>query len=654
MQKNLARRFRLFSLIFLASVVLLAEAGQAQIRGAIRRRGAAGTVNFPYQVSDGKGETWIVYQPSTIQMQANFPIYQQAAAITVSGNQPNMQTAPRIDDKTGELIMDNLQVGGFVLTRRILFNTDDGYMRVIDLVKNSTGGDQQLNLQLVSYVFNPQSSQMIPDPKKGSQNIAWCAATGAGSNKAALDVYAGPGAKTVFTLDSQQGNNAIQASVNLTVQAGKEVAFAHFHMVTTSTEAGVQWVTGMKTGKLFADLPKEIRREIVNFRVSNSLLGDLEVLRGEALDVVELRTGDKFNGNLQEPSYKLDTFYGTVEIPNDKVVGIINAGSFRPRQLIVTSDGQIFSGHLQKQTVELELTSGQKTQIPLAQIARVGYRHRSDEKDDSSDEQTLQPPYVLMTSGERVGVTMPTGPITVVTRYGQLELAPEVVSSITFNSEDSGVHTIELSDGSKFNGLATATEFDVKLSTGAKDQDVKVPTAALNRIIFSNRSEDKDESAATLQLKKDDMLVGTLQGDLKLDTAFDTISLNAGEIRAIAHAKETPSDLSITTWDGTVFSGQLQQQSVQCHLKCGVDVTVPIGLVESYTNPSVAVPPMILERIKQIVTDLNADDWKQRDAAEKSLVKMGAGVVPTLKQMRDGQPPEAQQRIDSVLKQLQK
>jgi hypothetical protein len=527
-------------------------------------------------------------------------------------------------------------------------------MRVIDAIKNPTTADQQLNLQLISYVFNPQSSQMIPDPKKGTQNIAWTALTANGNNKAALDVYAGPGAKTVPVLDNQQGNNAIQATVNINVPAGKEVAFAHFHMVTASTDAGVQWVSTMKTGKLFADLPKELRQEIVNFRVSNSLLGDLEVLRGDVLDVVELRTGDKFNGNLKEDSYKLDTFYGTVEIPNDKVVGIINAGSFRPRQLIVTSDGQIFGGHLQKQTVELELTNGQKTQIPLAQIARVGYRHRSDEKDDSSDEQTLQPPYVLMTSGERVGVTMPTGPITVVTRYGQLQLAPEVVSSITFNSEDSGVHTIELSDGSKFNGLATATEFDVKLSTGAKDQEVKVPTAALNRIIFATRSDDKDESAATLQLKKDDLLVGRLQGDMKLDTAFDTITLNAGEIRAIAHAKETPTDLSVTTWDGTVFSGQLEQQSVQCHLKCGVDVTVPIGLVESYTNPSVSVPPMILEQIKQIVTDLNADDWKQRDAAEKSLVKLGVGVVPTLKQMRESQPPEAQQRIDSVLKQLVK
>ena len=290
----------------------------------------------------------------------------------------------------------------------------------------------------------------------------------------------------------------------------------------------------------------------------------------------------------------------------------------------------------------MELTSGQKTQIPLAQINRIGYRHRPDEKEDATDDTQLQAPYLLMSSGDRVGVTLPTTPITVVTRYGTMQLAPDVISSIVFNSDDSGVHTIELNDGSKFNGLATATEFPVKLTTGDKDQEVKFPVSALNRIVFAVRPDGKDDAGAVLlQLKKDDLLVGSLQGDLKLDTAFDTIALHAPELRAIVHSKDSPTDVSVTTWDGTVFSGQLQEQSVQCHLKSGIDVQVPIGLVESYANPLAAAPPMILDRIKTLVGDLNADDWKQRDAAEHSLVKLGAGVVGTLKDMRDQQPPRS-------------
>ena len=40
--------------------------------------------------------------------------------------------------------------------------------------------------------------------------------------------------------------------------------------------------------------------------------------------------------------------------------------------------------------------------------------------------------------------------------------------------------------------------------------------------------------------------------------------------------------------------------------------------------------------------------------SEADLVAMGPGIVASLKQVRTGQPPEAQQRIDSILKQLLK
>jgi hypothetical protein len=637
------------------ALVLVTSTSDAALRRLVRAGQGPGPVQLPYTTADGHGNMWMVYQPSMIQMQGNFPIYGQAASIMINGNQPNQVGQARIDDKTGELVMENMQAGGFSLTRRIQFNADDGYIRVIDQVKNNQGAEQQLNMVISSNInYGIQMSQMIPDPRKAGQNIGWVGQVQAGQMRAAVEVYAGSGAKFVPTMDSPQGNNFIQATINTPVPAGKEVAFAHFHMVLNTSDQGLQWVKEMKEAKLFADLPKEVAREIMNFRIRGGLLGDLDVLRGDAMDVVELRTGDKLNGNLTETSYKLDTFYGTVELPVDKVVCIINAGQFRPRQLIVTADGQIFGGHLEKPTVQIELVSGQKTDIPLAQISRVGYRHRADDKEESADEQTLEPPYVLMATGDRVGVNMPAGPINVVTRYGQLALSPDLIASIVFNSEDTGVHTVYLTDGSRFNGLVTATDFEVKLNTGGKDQTVKFPVGAMNRFVLKNRSEDKDDSAPALNLKKDDLLVGTLQGALKLDTAFDTIALNAPEIKAIVHPKDNASDLSVTTWDGTVFSGQLQEPTLACKLASGIDVQIPVGLLESYTNPVAAAPAMMIEKIKGMVGDLNADEWKQRDAAEKQLVKMGPGVIPTLKQMRDGQPPEAQQRIDAIVKQLQK
>ena len=628
--------------------------GQAIIRRMRPVPGQPGMISLPYVVADPQGNQWMVFQQGMFQMQGNAPVFSQAGMLTINGNQPNVPTnMGKIDDKTGELVLDNMAAGGFVVTRRIEFNMDEGYVRYIDIIKNPVAQDMQLNWVLISNVnFGVQSATLVPDPQKKDQNMAWVAQL-AGPGKAAIEMYGGRGAKIIPTITWAPGNNSVQASLTINVPGNKEIAIVHVHGVSATQDQGVQWVNGIKSQKLLADVPKEIRREIVNFPLSTMLIGDLEVLRGDALDVVELRDGDRYNGNLGEPSYPLTTSYGKIDLPADSVVSILNAGQFRPRQLVVMADGQIFGGHLIKPTIDLTLASGQKTQIPLSQISRIGYRHRATESDDASASQ-LQPPYVLMSGGDRIGVAMPTTPIAVVSRYGPMQLSPQMVSSIVFASEESPVHVVNLIDGSRFSALLTAPELEMQLTAGGQNQTVKFPIGSLSRIVLRNPPDDADDSAPDLKLTGDDHLAGSLQGTLSLDTAFDTMTLNAAEIRELAHVKENAVDLRVTTWDGTVLSGQLQDQELICHLSAGMDVHVPIDLVQSYSNPSAQPSALMMDRIKAIVADLNADDWKQRDAAEEQLVKIGAGVGPTLKALRDQQPPEAQQRIDSVLKKLGK
>jgi hypothetical protein len=65
-------------------------------------------------------------------------------------------------------------------------------------------------------------------------------------------------------------------------------------------------------------------------------------------------------------------------------------------------------------------------------------------------------------------------------------------------------------------------------------------------------------------------------------------------------------------------------------------------------------PDQMIEKIKSVVKQLDADDWKARDQAQADLVAMGATVVPVLKKLRADQGPEAQQRIDAIVKQFDK
>ncbi len=496
--------------------------------------------------------------------------------------------------------------------------------------------------------YGVNSAQMVPDPKRKDNNLAWVAQTS--GNRTVVELYSGKGTKQPFTIAYQQGNSQVMANMSLAIPAGKEVAVMHFHTTSPDPVTGVKWVQAIKEAQLMKDIPPALRKLIVNFNNGQSFIGDYEILRGDLFDVVELRTGDQYRGTVKEASFKLSTFYGPVELPVDKVIGLINVGEYRPRQLVVTADGEIFGGKLEKDTIAMELSSGQITQVPLAQISRLGYRKRAGEP----EEWTFDKPLVLMRSGDRMGVQMPAFDIDVATRYGALKLKPAAVAAIAFANEEHGIHEVFLADGSKFAGLVTADRFDMKLSSSGKDTPVTFPCSAIARVQLSPRMNEPDENTPTLSLTNEDQLVGVLAGKLKLETAFDTLNLEAGQIKSLRHSKGSVQDVQVTLWDETTVSGQLTDTELTCNLRCGVSMRVPVALVEEYNQPSPQPSDALVKRVKELVADLNADDWKARDRAETQLVGLGPVIIGALKQMRGAQTPEAQQRIDSVLKQLGK
>jgi hypothetical protein len=390
--------------------------------------------------------------------------------------------------------------------------------------------------------------------------------------------------------------------------------------------------------------------------LSNSqAIGDRELLRGDLFDVVELRGGDQIKGTITSKAYKLTTFYGTVELPAERVVGMFSVGQVRPRQLLVTVDGEVFGGTLDVQTIGMQLSSGQTTQIPLNQINRFGYRKRSGE----AEEWTFDRPMVSLRSGERMLIALPGAAIDVVTQYGAMKLKPESIAAIDFQPEDRAIPQVLLSDGSRFAGLATADHFELQLVGTSSQQTVTFPLSIIAKLQFGKNPDDAQpavgaDAPPTLRLSNDDEFAGTIAGQLKLETTFDTITINGSELQSLAHAPDAGFDVQATLWDQTTLSGQLKDPQVTCSLKSGVSVTVPVPMIARYDNPHPKPSETMIDRIKAVVADLGAEDWKKRESAEAQLVTMGSSVIPVLKEMRDSQPIEAQQRIDSVLKQLDK
>mgnify|MGYP005841810477 CR=1 FL=1 len=627
---------------------MLASAGPAQI--ARKPAARTGTVSIPYRMpgNDPMGNQWLVYHGGRIQQQGNMPVYSESGMLFINGNNPGGNTNQARLEENGELVVEGLSTGGCSITRRFMLNRDEGYIRVVDIIKNTTAQDQNLNIMLRSSInYGVQSSQVIADTRRKDQPMGSVLTDGQG--RAILELYALRGSKLVPNIQAQPNNSYITANFTLAVPAGKQAAFVHLHGVVAGTDAAEKLVATMKESKVLDGLPRELRKILANAGAGESYIGDFELVRGELLDVVELRTQDRLQGTIKEQAYRMQTFYGPVELPVERVVGLINVGDFRPRQLLVTTDGEIFGGRLQKETLALELSSGQLMQIPLSQISRAGYRRRAGE----AEEWNFDKPLVLMRSGDRVCVQMPSEPIEVVTRYGRLKLAPPAIAAISFQAEGHSVHQVHLADGSRFAGLVAADRFEMKLSGGQKEQVVSFPTGSMLRFQTVADTREPDSASAVAELANGDVLVGKITGPLKLDTAFDTVALEGEQIRGLAPAREMSSDVQVTLWDETTISGQLQEAEVSLLLESGLKIMVPVALIRQYTQPRPEPSEAVVRNIRELVTQLSADDWKQRDVAQQKLMKLGTAVISTLKALRAQQDPEAQQRIDKIVNALE-
>lgn len=638
-----------------ALLVLVSGVGMALGQPVARPVGrpaapVGGTITIPYTVPDTTGLNWIIYQQGAFQHSGNQPLYSQSAQLIINGSgfsSANRQA--RLDPKSNEVVFDEMAVAGVMVSRRILIEKNSSYIRYIDVLRNPGQADVSVNYQVnTNFNYGMQTSQPIADPRSKERTIGYAVMLQAG--RSIYEMYGIKGAKTIPQISVPPNNNVVQASMNVSIGAGKQVAIFHVHGTANSMDAGAQTVAGMKDAQLFAQVSPDIRKILVN-APNLQTVGEREVLRGELFDVLELRSGDQIKGTLAEKSYKLQTFYGAVELPADRVVGLINVGQFRPRQLLVTVDGEVFGGTLSKETISMQLSSGQSTQVPLAQINRAGYRKRSGEP----EEWTFDKPMISLRSGERMLVAAPSNTIDVMTQYGLLKLQPNTIRALSFQSEEHGVHDIELTDGSRFAGLATADHFELQLVGTASQQNVSFPAAVVSRLQIGKGSEDgpKDD-APILELTNQDQMVGTLAGQLKLDTNFDTITLNGTEMLALVHAPDGGLDVQATLWDQTTLSGQLRDPVIACKLICGVTVNIPVALINKYGNPLPRPSDLMVDRIKAVVAELSAEDWKQRERAEAQLVTMGSSVVPILRELSGTLSLEAQQRIDSVLKQLEK
>lgn len=630
----------MWRLLFVAVIVSLGADLRANPPAAAR------PVQLPFQVQDEIGNDWTVQQDGSLISPNGQGVFNGGGQLVVNGepyadNNNNAQAS--LDAAHNEIIFPVATIGGLNVSRRVEIDLKHGWCRYAEVLDNPSGAPVHA-LMLVEYnlMQQVQQSQPVLDEKRTKKTIGLSVFE---STHGVAVLGAGRGSHVIPQLSAPANGQVLEAKYTLDVPAKQTAVLVHVVTLRGTAADAANVFQQARDQDFLRDLPAEVRKNVVNFPRPDTFVGDREILRGNLVDVVELRGGDQYRGTIQLDRFRLQTSYGPLELSADAVVAMLTIGDYRPTQLVITADGEMYGGTLQSDAIRIQLSSGQMTALPVSSVTRLGYRRRPDEP----AQWKFTRPLLMLQSGDRIAVEPPSEPIAFATRYGTIRLRPQAIASIAFQSDDNPVHEVELIDGSRFAGIVAGEALDLKLASLGGGREVHFPFSGISKLQLAEKAEEPGDTTPVLSLTNGDRLIGTLSGKLELETAFDSIPIDSVHVRGLRHGGSAPAEVQVTLWDQATLSGRSRADTFVCGLKSGGDVKVPVSLVDSYVNPDPQPPPQIVEKIRSVIAELNSDDLKRRDRAQGQLTEMGPMVAGTLKMLRQGAPPEAQRRIEAIL-----
>ncbi len=140
-------------------------------------------------------------------------------------------------------------------------------------------------------------------------------------------------------------------------------------------------------------------------------------------------------------------------------------------------------------------------------------------------------------------------------------------------------------------------------------------------------------TALTAPLPADD-------GDDGADTASDD-----------ARPPVDPKMIRLHLMDGSVISGKLSVEDLELETQFGT-LTVPVTELRSFT-PGLVHHPELGKKVYDLIDALGANDFDEREKAQKELVKLGSSVRVELEKRRDDKDAERRTRIKTILDELE-
>jgi len=358
-------------------------------------------------------------------------------------------------------------------------------------------------------------------------------------------------------------------------------------------------------------------------------------------------------GTIRDQRFTITTAFGPIGMPARNVVGMVRAAgplaASRPKDppmLMILADGQVVKGRLPDQAIVVKTEADSTLTIPIHKLREFSYRVNEARPATAAS----AGPLVILRDGQRLRLAATEAPLQLAADWGEVLLASKVLLRVTAAGQDGARHRAYLAGGSTVTGTL-AEKLALKLALGPR---LSIARTQVWRI--TGTAEPASVPAATtVLLRNRDRLIGRLAvKSLTLQTEYGRMKIRAAGIESVTIDPNKAGEATVLCWNATRLKGKLVEATVAVEvLPGGPKVAVPIAMIASITQTSPSPPPEMLKKIAGLAAQLGAESYKDRQAAEEALVKMGGGIEGILKRyLKAESDPEIRLRLERIIKAL--
>jgi len=365
------------------------------------------------------------------------------------------------------------------------------------------------------------------------------------------------------------------------------------------------------------------------------------LFRPVGTDVVLTVRGTVLPGEILNTHFTVASSIGTIKLPAARVAGIAPPVAGDKGVRVVLTDGQVIAGRL-ADAVLIRTRDGLTRTVSAGAVGEAGYRISAARP--ASIQATG--PLMTLTNGSQLAWRNSALKLRLKTLGQTVPLAGAAVATIEPATNRPGLHRVRLANGSVLVGRLLPVDQALR---PALKPEVAIATGSTRALTWPVKPVSTAELSA-IDLTDGGYLFGRLVGKtLKLAHNGATSTYTVANLRGLERVGTGDGMLRVRLWDGAVATGTPKGGRLRFTIATGMTLTLRPDHIRRLTRTAVTPAADWVKRVEGLVRRLGADDWRQRDQAQKQLMQMPPVILPILKKHLPNPDLEVQTRLEKVI-----